>query len=73
MHNASDRTLKYNFESLEGIIFGIKTSDSDKIALMQKIKQLCSEHGSRSFKFYQARYDQVDKTIRYYELDKLKL
>lgn len=73
LQNASDRTLKYNFKSLEGIIFGVKTSDSDKIAIMQKIKKLCDVHSRSTFKFFQARYDQVHKTINYYELNEIKL
>ena len=41
------RKLNYRFESLDGIIFGIRTSDSDKLRILEVLKKKCREN-SRS-------------------------
>ena len=59
------RTLKYEFDSLKGIIFGIGTSDSDKFKIFEVIERKCREHHRTEFDFYQAYYsrksDDVDR------------
>lgn len=59
------RKLKYNFDSLEGIIFGINTSTHDKIRIIKKIQELCTEFKRKEFSFYQARYDADLRSISY--------
>lgn len=54
----SNRKCKYNFKSLKGIIFGIKTSESDKIEIMKIISKKCSMYGIKDFKIYQAYFDE---------------
>ena len=39
--DAKSRVLKYEFESLKGIVFGIKTSEIDKLRIMAIIDKLC--------------------------------
>lgn len=63
--DARNRKLKYRFDSLDGIIFGIKTSELDKFRLIDIIQGLCNKFGRESFKFYQAYYDSVTSKIAY--------
>lgn len=55
--DTSARKLKYKFDSLTGIVFGINTSFDDKLKIIEKIKLLCQEHQRSDFTFYQARFD----------------
>ena len=49
-------TLTYNFNSLKGIIFGINTSDEDKLKIMEIIEDKCRENNRDDFKLFQAYY-----------------
>lgn len=60
-----DRCLRYNFDSLEGIIFGIKTSNDQKFKLMRLVEDLCLSHQRKGFNFYQAYYDPASKDIEH--------
>ena len=51
------RTLTYNFKSLKGIIFGINTSTTDKLKVIEIIKNKCQENNRKKFEFFQAYYD----------------
>lgn len=51
-----DRKLKYDFNDLEGIIFGIKTSSVDKAEIIKIIRRKCHETGRKSFDFYECEY-----------------
>lgn len=59
------RCLKYDFNSLEGIIFGIKTSPTDKYKIIKIIEELCDANKREGFQFYQAYHDTKTKTIKY--------
>lgn len=48
------RTLTYDFDSLSGIVFGMKTSASDKAAIVRLIREKCAAAGRESFDFRQA-------------------
>jgi len=53
-----DRTFMYDYDTLDGIIFGINTSLSDKVRIMRILDQKLSERTvSEPFKIYQARYN----------------
>lgn len=67
----SSRKLHYNFESLDGIIFGINTSMDNKLKLIKRVESLCEEHKRESFNFYQATYDSSTHSINYYRLNNL--
>ena len=58
------RTLTYEFESLTGIIFGVNTSEEDKLMVMKVIERKCREIGRTEFKFYQAYYSPADGDIQ---------
>ena len=49
-----NRTLAYAFNSLKGIIFGIKTSDENRLSIIEIIQRKCKEYDRTDFKFYQA-------------------
>ena len=63
------RKLTYNFDSLKGIIFGIRTSDSDKQEVIEIIRKKCRENNRSDFKFFQARYDHKTGSVQKFELD----
>ena len=54
--DGSRRKLKYDFADLRGIVFGINTSDDDKLKIIRIIKQKCLEANRKDFEFYQAFY-----------------
>jgi len=71
--NANDRKLRYNFESLEGIIFGINTTTENKLKIIKCIEQQCKALQRTNFSFYQARYDEQSREINYYKLESIKV
>lgn len=50
------RKLKYDFNSLEGIIFGIKTTAEDKLKIIRIVDEKCKKYNRTDFNFYQAYY-----------------
>ena len=60
----SQRKLKYDFNDLEGIIFGYKMSIDDKIEIMKIIEKKCEEHKRYDFNFYQAEPDERTGKLR---------
>ncbi|MBZ0097898.1 MAG: hypothetical protein K8F30_02380, partial [Taibaiella sp.] len=52
----SKRKLKYDFNDLEAVIFGIRTSMTDKIETIRIIENKCKENKITEFDFYQAYY-----------------
>ena len=63
-----NRTLAYDFNSLKGIIFGINTSDQDKLRIIKIIQNKWEKYDRTDFKFYQAYYSEETGNIRKYEL-----
>ncbi|HDD9131362.1 TPA: DUF2971 domain-containing protein, partial [Escherichia coli] len=70
---SKDRVLTYDFNSLQGIIFGIKTKIEDKIKIMKIIENKCRENSRSDFKFYQAYYSPKNKQIEHSEMTLLTL
>ena len=68
VHREEIRTRTYDFNSLKGIIFGIKTSDEDKLRIIKIIQEKRKQHKQTDFKFYQAYYSQETGDIRKYEI-----
>lgn len=66
------RKWKYYLSDLEGIIFGIKTSQEHKVQIMKTIDDKCRKESRRDFKFYQAMYSTVTGKIEAVELNLLK-
>ncbi len=51
------RKLKYKFNSLRGIVFGIRASDSSKLKIINMIREKCRKENRPDFAFYQAYYN----------------
>lgn len=66
------RKLKYDFNDLESVTFGIKTTDEDKTKIMRIIEKKCRENNRKEFGFYQAYYSMEDGEIKTYKLNLLK-
>ena len=67
------RVATYDFSDLEGIIFGMNTTDADKLAIMKIIDEKCQSHQLQDFKFYQAYYEHATGRIEATELTHLKV
>ena len=65
----SERLLTYDFTSLEGIILGIRTSDEDRIRIIDIVRRKCLENNRREFKFFQAFYSPEHGEIKSHALD----
>lgn len=68
IQSAHGEAFKYDFSSLKGIIFGIKTSTDDKLKIIKIIEAKCTATGRDDFKFYQAVYSHKEKCIIHKEL-----
>ncbi len=67
------RKLKYNFSDLEGIIFGIKTQNSDKLRIIKIIEEKCKKENRKEFDFFQAYYSKETGKIEAFKLNIFKL
>ncbi|MFM0718244.1 DUF2971 domain-containing protein [Paraburkholderia strydomiana] len=63
-----DRTLKYDFSALEGIVFGVRTPTAKKIKIAKVIEQKCRENSRRDFKFYQASFSNNQNEMTFSEI-----
>lgn len=63
--------LNYDFKSLKGIIFGIKTKDEDKLKIIEIVKRKIHENNHHEFRFYQAYYCRHSGEIKSRELELL--
>ena len=68
LDDPKNRTLTYNFNSLKGIIFGINTSDEDKLRIMDIIEDKCKENNRADFQLFQAVYSLEDGKIHKHEI-----
>ena len=66
-YKQADRCIKYDFSCLEGIIFGLRTSDADKREIIDIISNKCKQEHRENFKFYQAFYNKKTCGIDYQE------
>ena len=60
--------LTYKFNSLKGIRFGIRTSDSDKIRIMEIVRKKCKDNSRDEFDLFQAYYCHKTACIKKYQL-----
>lgn len=72
IENPKSRVTHYDFNDLEGIIFGIKTPIDKKIAICKIIEEKCRASNRTDFKFYQAYYAQEKGFIEHREMTLLK-
>ena len=64
LNDKKRRTLTYDFNSLKGIIFGISTSNTDKLNIIEIIKIKCQENNRRDFEFFQAYHDHATSSVQ---------
>ena len=68
--SARERALKYNFKSLKGIIFGMRTPDESKFEIIDIIERKCRENQRSDFQLFQAYYSPETGDIRTREISK---
>lgn len=71
-YSEGDTTLRYDFKSLKGIIFGIKTTDENKLRIIEIVERKIRENDHYEFKFYQAYYCRDDGKIKHHEMTYLR-
>jgi hypothetical protein len=59
----SERTLRYRFEDLQGIVFGMKTTAEDKAAIARIVQAKCKDTNRTDFEFHQAYYSRVSGRV----------
>ena len=62
------RALTYDFSSLKGIIFGIRTPDSEKLKIIEILSKKCHENDRNDFELFQAYYSHDTGRIQKYGL-----
>lgn len=67
-YDSSGVVLNYDFKSLRGIIFGINTSDKDKLEIVNILERKIRTYKHYDFKFYQAYYCRQSGSIKHTEL-----
>lgn len=65
-------TLNYSFKSLKGIIFGIKTSTTEKQEIIRIIHEKQVEHNHYDFEFYQAYFCRRSGEIKHKKMGLIK-
>ena len=68
LDEGEDPKLIYDFNSLKGIIFGIRSSDEEILKAIKIIQKKCKKHERTDFKFYKAEYSQKTGEIRKNEI-----
>lgn len=74
IHDSNDgRSFTYDYDTLDGVIFGINTSLSDKVRIMRILdKKLESRTVTEPFKLFQARYNARSGRIEAHHLSLLE-
>ena len=68
-----ERVLNYSFKDLDGIIFGINTSEEHKIEIMRIVHDVCQKEKRFDFNFYQASYNSFTGKIDIHPLNLIKI
>lgn len=63
------RRLTYDFSSLKGIIFGIRTPETDKLKIIETIHKKCRQNNRTDFEFFQAYHCHETGRIQKYGLN----
>ncbi|MCG6359131.1 DUF2971 domain-containing protein [Vibrio fluvialis] len=58
------KSFSYDFKSLKGVIFGIKTSNEDKAKIIKILRKKCTEHNITNFELYQAAFCNNTRRIK---------
>ena len=71
-HRCEMPNVSYDFSALTGIVFGMRTSDADKLAIFDVIERKCRESRRSNFEFLQARYSSTSGKLVVWPLSLLK-
>lgn len=66
------RKIKYNFQNLYGLIFGVNTNESDKLRIIKIIQEKCVKYKRNDFMLFQAVYNNAKGEIDIMPLNVLK-
>jgi hypothetical protein len=66
--DVEQRKATYDFSSLVGIVFGMKTPVAARLEIIKIVTEKCRQAGRSDFKFYEARYSEVSGKIVHVEL-----
>ncbi len=58
-----DRHIKYDFDELDGIIWGSRISNNEKETIRKIIQEHCEQTGRTDFNYYKAVIDEADGSI----------
>jgi len=70
---ANHPDFRYDFSSLDGIVFGMRTSDEDKLAVMEIVEAKCRRDNRADFQFFNARYSPLEGRLVVRPMPLLKL
>lgn len=73
LEDIENRKLHYDFNLLEGIIFGINTPTEKKLKIIKRVEVLCKHFQRSEFSFYQAGYDASAREIIHTKLDSIRV
>jgi hypothetical protein len=59
----ASRKLKYRFSDLTGIVFGMRTSMTDKLRIMKAVEEKCLAERRTDFQFFQAGFSRRDRKM----------
>lgn len=59
LDTVASRQLTYRFADLTGIVFGMRMSVADKLAVLKIVEAKCDAEGRKDFELYQAIYDHL--------------
>lgn len=65
------RVLQYRFSSLGGVVFGVNTTEADKVHIVRIVREKCKSEGRTEFEFYQTRYSRRQQKFRLVPLGSL--
>ena len=71
--NRESGKLRYRCQDLQGIIFGLRTSLADKVAIFRLIQDKCQKLGRKDFEFLQMYYSRRTGKIAMITWQLLKL
>jgi hypothetical protein len=71
-HRCEMPNVSYDFSELTGVVFGMRTSDADKLAIFDVIESKCRHSGRANFEFLHARYSSTSGKLVVRPLSLLK-
>lgn len=61
---AESKLLRYNFDSLKGIVFGLRTPEEIQLDILEAVRLKLAESDRTDFDFYKAKYSRSENRIK---------